>query len=139
MKLDEIPFDSDDTVSIKELKAQHERDEARAACAEMRNALQSTLSELKGLYLGLMVEPDEDGISPKDYDENIRLAKGWKLLAKTIEHALSTDCGKGYISVSELTPTIELLTLVRVIVGPRYLEGINTELTRLKALQDKAK
>ena len=131
-KLKELQlYESGGSFLVKELKAQLERvnkdwEQAQAACAQMRSAMVTLIEE---------VDDMADLLCGSEEKEDSTIGRAWKALLKDTKKSLSTDCGKGYVNVSELTATIELL---RQIDGRTYKNGdVYREITRLKALQEK--
>ncbi len=69
-----------------------ERDKAQAACAETRQAINDVWDSIS-----------TDGSTIEGYIVNVHK------LSTAKQSAQSTDCGRGYVPVSELEPTIEWL------------------------------
>ena len=96
-------------------KCERECDQAQAACAEMREALET------GSYFEAY---DSEGQRQYPFRDSL----AW-------QEAMSTDCGKHHINSDELTPTIDLLEKYAGL----HDNLIHDEITRLKSLQEKAK
>ncbi len=74
------------------LRVTAERDKAQAACAEMRQAINDVWDSIS-----------TDGSTIEGYIVNVHK------LSTAKQSAQSTDCGRGYVPVSELEPLIDRL------------------------------
>lgn len=98
--------------------------ESEAKCAEMRETLDRLLGRTHSSTCASAFQAETGLINIDDRCP----------MCSIIWHALSSDCGKGFVRVEELKPTITELRRLQDLVGEVDFGLIEAELARLEKL-----